>query len=140
MIPVTTKDAPVAGDAVNHSDIFLTIENVVPDPVSVPPYEESVVSDYSKLTYRIPYDFLGVTRNGWKFFIVKTEDGFNIEMIQSETQRILRRHFNAVHSNIVYDTMCLSQDGILTALYLEKEKARVVWYRTDNLIDAILKN
>ena len=61
-------------------------------------------------------------------------------MIQSESQRILRRHFNAVHGNIVFDTMCLSQDGILTALYLEKEKARVVWYRTDNLIDAILKN
>ncbi len=119
----------------------LNIETgIYEEPVSVPPYEESVVSDYSKLTYRIPYDFLGVTKSGWKFFIVKTEDGFNIEMIQSESQRILRRHFNALHSNIVYDTMCLSQDGILTALYLEKEKARVVWYRTDNLIDAILKN
>ena len=186
MIPVTTKDAPTELTKEEHSDLFLTIQNVVPDPVSyklyvhidyyssyvdedskvqsginyiqtllyplniengtyedpvsVPPYEESVVSDYSKLTYRIPYDFLGVTKNGWKFFIVKTDDGFNIEMIQSETQRILRRHFNAVHSDIVYDTMCLSQDGILTALYLEKETARIVWYRTDNLIDAILKN
>lgn len=185
MIPVTKRDAPT-GDNDVTTDIFLNIQNVVPDPVSyklyvqidyyssyvdeeskvqsginyiqtllyplnietgiyeepvsVPPYEESVVSDYSKLTYRIPYDFLGVTKSGWKFFIVKTEDGFNIEMIQSESQRILRRHFNALHSNIVYDTMCLSQDGILTALYLEKEKARVVWYRTDNLIDAILKN
>ena len=186
MIPVTTRDAPAGEDKENQTDSFLTIQNVVPDPVSyklyvqidyystyideeskvqsginyiqtllyplniesgtyeepvsVPPYEESVVSDYSKLTYRIPYDFLGVTKNGWKFFIVKTEDGFNIEMIQSESQKILRRHFKAVHSNIVYDTMCLSQDGILTALYLEKENARVVWYRTDNLIDAILKN
>ena len=186
MIPVTTRDAPAVEDKENQTDSFLTIQNVVPDPVSyklyvqidyystyidedskvqsginyiqtllyplniesgtyeepvsVPPYEESVVSDYSKLTYRIPYDFLGVTKNGWKFFIVKTEDGFNIEMIQSESQKILRRHFKAVHSNIVYDTMCLSQDGILTALYLEKENARVVWYRTDNLIDAILKN
>ena len=185
MIPVTTRDAP-SSDTEEHSDLFLTIQNVIPDPVSyklyvqidyyttyvdedskvqsginyiqtllyplniengtyeepvsVPPYEESVVSDYSKLTYRIPYDFIGVTKSGWKFFIVKTEDGFNIEMIQSESQRILRRHFSALHSNIVYDTMCLSQDGILTALYLEKEKARVVWYRTDNLIDAILKN
>ncbi len=185
MIPVTKRDAPsVDNDETTES--FLTIQNVIPDPVSyklyvqidyystyvdeeskvqsginydqtllyplnietgtyeepvsVPPYEESVVSDYSKLTYRIPYDFLGVTKSGWKFFIVKTEDGFNIEMIQSETQRILRRHFKAIHSNIVYDSMCLSQDGILTALYLEKDKARVVWYRTDNLIDAILKN
>lgn len=186
MIPVTTRDAPVAADTEDRSNIFLTIQNVIPDPVayklyvqidyyttyvdedskvqsginyvqtllyplniengtyeepvSVPPYEESVVSDYSKLTYRIPYDLLGVTKNGWKFFIVKTDDGFNIEMIQSESQRILRRHFSANHSNIVFDTMCLSQDGIITALYLEKEKARVVWYRTDNLIDAILKN
>ena len=186
MIPVTVKDAPAITKKDESVDSFLTIQNVVPDPltyklyvqidyystyideeskvqsginyiqtllyplniesgsyeepVSVPPYEESVVSDYSRLTYRIPYDFLGVTKNGWKFFIVKTEDGFNIEMIQSESQRILRRHFKANHSNIVFDTMCLSQDGILTALYLEKEKARVVWYRTDNLIDAILKN
>ncbi len=186
MIPVTTKDAPAAADTDELTDAFLTIQNVVPDPVSyrlyvqidyystyvdeeskvqsginyvqtllyplnietgtyeepvsVPPYEESVVSDYSKLTYHIPYDFLGVTKNGWKFFIVKTEDGFNIEMIQSESQKILRRQFKVAHSNVVFDTMSLSQDGILTALYLEKEKARVVWYRTDNLIDAILKN
>ncbi len=186
MIPVTTKDAPAVADTNEQTDAFLTIQNVVPDPisyklyvqidyystyvdeeskvqsginyvqtllyslnietgtyeepVSVPPYEESVVSDYSKLTYRIPYDFLGVTKNGWKFFIVKTEDGFNIEMIQSESQRILRRQFKVAHSNVVFDTMSLSHDGILTALYLEKEKARVVWYRTDNMIDAILKN
>ena len=186
MIPVTVRDAPSLADKDDNTDSFLTIQNLVPDPVSyklyvqidyystyideeskvqsginyiqtllyplniesgsyeepvsVPPYEESVVSDYSRLTYRIPYDFLGVTKNGWKFFIVKTEDGFTIEMIQSESQKILRRHFKANHSNIVYDTMCLSQDGILTALYLEKENARVVWYRTDNLIDAILKN
>ncbi len=185
-IPVTTYDAPSAIQKEDLTDRLLTIQNVVPDPVSyklyvqidyyttyvdedskvqsginylqtllyplnietgayeepvsVPPYEESVVSDYSRLTYRIPYDFLGVTKSGWKFFIVKTDGGFNIEMIQNESQRILRRHFKVSHANIVYDTMCLSQDGILTALYLEKEKARVVWYRTDNLIDAILKN
>lgn len=186
MIPVTTKDAPSIKGIDDNSEVFWTIENVIPDPVSyklyvqinyystyvdedskvqsgvnfvqtslyplniesgvyeepitIPPYEESVVSDYSRLTYRIPYDFLGVTKNGWKFFIVKTEEGFNIEMIQSENQRILRRQFKADHNNMLYYAMALSQDGIITALYLEKENARVVWYRTDNLIDAILKN
>jgi len=109
-------------------------------PVTIPPYEESVVSDYSRLTYRIPYDFLGVTKSGWKFFIVKTADGFNIEMIQSESQRILRRQFNVDHNNMLFDSMSLSLDGIITALYLEKDAARVVWYRTDNLIEAIIKN
>lgn len=184
MIPVTTKDAPSISED-DGKDSFLTIENIIPDPVeyklyvkidyytsyydeelkvqsginyvqtllyplaveaglyedpvSIPPYEESVVADYSRLTYKIPYDFLGVTKNGWKFFIVKTDDGFNIEMIQSENQRILRRHFNVDHKNILFDTMTLSQDGILTALYVEKDFARVVWYRTDSLIDNIIK-
>mgnify|MGYP004451059575 FL=1 len=186
MVPVTTKDAPSANGLNDNSEVFWTVENVIPDPVSyklyvqinyystyvdedskvqsgvnyvqtllyplniesgvyeepvtIPPYEESVVSDYSRLTYRIPYDFLGVTKNGWKFFIVKTGEGFNIEMIQSENQRILHRQFKVDHNNMLYDAMSLSQDGIITALYLENEKARVVWYRTDNLIDAILKN
>jgi len=119
----------------------LNIENSsYEEPVSIPPYEESVVADYSRLTYKVPYDFLGVTKSGWKFFIVKTDKGFNIEMIQNENQRSLRRHFTVNHNNILFDSMRLSSDGILTALYLEKEKARVVWYRTDSLIESILKN
>lgn len=185
MIPVTVKDAPMITGTDDNAEVFLTIENVIPDPaaykiyvkidyystyvdeeskvqsginylqtllyplnveqglyeepVSIPPFEESVVADYSRLTYKIPYDFLGVTKNGWKFFIVKTDDGFNIEMIQSENQRIMRRHFNVDHNNILFDTMSLSQDGILTALYVEKDTARVVWYRTDSLIDNIIR-
>ena len=186
MIPVSKKYIPLVKGINENSDVYLSIEGVIPDPasyhlyvqvdyfssyvdedskvqsgvnyiqtllyslnveegifeepVSIPPYEESVVADYSRLTYRIPYEFLGVTKNGWKFFILKNDDGFNIEMIQNENQRILRRHFKANHNNILYNTMSLSQDGIITALYIEKEKARVVWYRTDSLIDAILKN
>ena len=186
MIPIVTKDAPRIKEHDENSEIYLTIENVVPDlinyklyvqinyyssyidedskvqsgvnfeqsllyplnieneqyeePMIIPPYEESVVSDYSRLTYKIPYDFLGTTRNGWRFFIIKTDDGFNIEMIQADTQRTLRRHFKTNHNDIWYYTMALSSDGIITALYLEKENARVVLYRTDSLIDAILKN
>ena len=83
---------------------------------------------------------MGVSKSGWKFFIVKTESGFNIEMLQSENQRILRRQFKVDHNKIIFDSMSLSLDGIITALYLENESARVVWYRTDSLIDAIVKN
>lgn len=186
MIPVNTKDAPSVKGLDDNSEVYWTIENVIPDPVyyklyvqinyystyfdedskvqsgvnyvqtllyplnvekgvyeepvSIPPYEESVVSDYSRLTYKMPYDFLGVTKNGWAFFIIKTEDGFNIEMIQQDNQHILRRQFKTNHNNIWYYTMALSHDGILTAMYLEKDCARVVLYRTDSLIDAILKN
>ena len=110
------------------------------EPVSIPPYEESIVVDYSKLTYKIPYDFLGVTKNGWKFFIIKTDEGFAVEMIQNESQKILHRNFELDHAENLFYDMSLSSDGIITALYVDKEKARAVWYRTDSLIDAILKN
>lgn len=116
------------------------IKETYDDSVSIPPYEESVVVDYSKLTYRIPYDFMGVTANGWKYFIIKNQDGFNIEMIQNESQKILRRHLDVNQQNNLYYDMHLSPEGIITALYLDKDTARVVWYRTDSLIDAILNN
>lgn len=186
MIPITKSTIPLMNEKNDNSEIFISIENVVPDPtdyklyvqadyystyfdedskvqsginyvqtflypfdiqsevyekpLSIPAYEEYVVSDYSKLTYRIPYDFLGVTKNGWKFFIIKTDSGFNIEMLQNENQRILRRQFKVDHNNVIFDSMALSLDGIITVLYLEKNSARIVWYRTDSLIDAILKN
>lgn len=187
MIPISKSTIPLIKGQNDNSEIFISLGNVVPDPVNyklyvhvdyystyfdedskvqsgvnfirtllypfdienglyedplvIPAYEESVVSDYSKLIYRIPYDFLGVTKNGWKFFIIKTENGFNIEMIQSESQRILRRQFKVDHNNILFvDSMSLSLDGIITALYVEKSSARIVWYRTDSLIDAIVKN
>lgn len=114
-------------------------DGIYEDTISIPPYEESVVSDYSRLTYKLPYDFLGVTKSGWKFFIVKTEDGFNIEMIQNENQRILRRHFAMNHKDILYYDLSLSKEGIVTALYLKKDNAHIVWYRTDELINSLLK-
>lgn len=186
MIPLQKKDAPKITDS-NNNEIYLSIENVIPDKNSytlyvqinyfssyvdedskvmsginflqsnlytlqiqdgiysyedsivIPPYEENIVAGYSRLTYQIPYDFLGITKNGWKFFIVRTQDGFNVEMLQNENQRILRRQFKTNHHEIFYDTIFLSDEGILCAMYLQENGAKVAWYRTDNLIDAILK-
>ncbi len=186
MIPITSKNIPALENPNNDNEVYVTLENVIPDlneyklylkidyytsfldeeskvqsginftqtllcsldcetglygeSVSIPPYEESIVVDYSRLTYKIPYDFLGVTDNGWKFFIIKTDTGFTIEMIQNESQKILHRNFEVNHNDNLFYDMSLSADGIITTLYVDKEKARIVWYRTDTLIDAILKN
>lgn len=180
MVPIAEKNMPLIKGIDDTSEVYLTVENVIPDEndyklyakvdyystyvdeeskvqsginyvqtvlytldidsasfvdsITIPPYEEYVVADYSRLTYKSPYDFLGVTKNGWKFFIAKNDEGFNLEIIQSESQKILRRQIAADHNDIIFNSMYLSADGLLTVLYLEKENARVVWYRTDNLI------
>lgn len=185
MIPIEEKNIPLIKGIDDNSQVYLTVENVIPDVnnyklylktdyystyvdeeskvqsgvnyiqtilytfdietaayednVSIPAFEEYVIADYSRLTYKIPYDFLGVTKNGWKFFIVKADDGYNLEIIHTENQRILRRHINADHNEVMFNSMNLSSDGLLTILFIEKDSAKISWFRTDSLIESILK-
>ena len=97
-----------------------------------------VYGDYRSLYDTISYDIQAEKDFDYDGFRNKV-DVYNREMIQNENQRLLRRHFDVKHRDNLFYTMSVSQDGIITALYMDKEKARVVWYRTDNLIDSILK-
>lgn len=114
-------------------------KGVYGEPISVPSYEQSVTEQYSRLVFEIPYDYMGVSQSGWHFFIVATQNGFNIEMVQPETQRILRREFPMPRKDIFYYSFCLSETGIISGLFASPENTSVVWWRTDSLIDSILK-
>lgn len=184
-VPVKTSSVPVVTpESVNanaeQSDLFVTVENVVPDcyaerlyvkvdyyfphideesktqsgidyvktsvypldiesgkfgeAVNIPAYEESVTEDFSKLTYKLPYDFLGVTKNTWMYFIITTDDGFNVLMLQPGTQNVIKRNIKIDHKNTLYYSLSLSDEGIISALLCEKDRARVVWWRTDSLL------
>jgi hypothetical protein len=109
-------------------------------PVAIPPYEETVSEDYSKLVFKLPYDFLGVSKSGWLFFIISTTDGFNVEMVQPFSQKIIRRHLDVNHKKVLYYSMSLSDSGIISALLVNQDTAKVVWWRTDSLAAAILKS
>lgn len=106
--------------------------------IGIPPYEEAVTEDFSRITYRLPYDFLGVTKSGWLYFIVTTESGFNIEMIHSGTHSIIRRKLDVDHKEELY-SFALSDEGIISALLADKNGARIVWWRTDSLLAALIK-
>lgn len=190
-VPILTSKVPlISPESVNYnassSDLFVTVENVIPDcysqrlyvkvdyylpyideeskvqsgvdyiqsmicplnietglyqePVNIPPYEVSVTNDFSKISYHLPYDFIGVTRNNWFFFLITTEKGFSVEMIQPGTQNFMKREFLVDHNQILYYSFALSKEGIISALLSDKEKSRVVWWRTDNLIEPKLSS
>lgn len=189
-IPVLASKVPlISPESVNYnaspSDLFVAVENVVPDsyserlyvkidyyipfideeskvqsgvdyiqsmvyplnieksvyeePMNVPPFEVSITEDFSKISYSLPYDFLGVTRSNWFFFIITTENGFSVEMIQPGEQNVLKRQFDVNHSEILYYSFSLSKEGIISALLADRENARIVWWRTDELLDSILR-
>ncbi|MCI1208058.1 MAG: hypothetical protein LKF96_01255 [Treponema sp.] len=109
------------------------------NPLSVPPYQDTETDGFSKLTYNIPYDFLGVTDSGWLFFIIATNDGFTIQMVQGNGQKILKRTIALDPDKLLYYTFSLSSNGILTGLFVRRDDARVDWWRTDSLIAELVK-
>ena len=186
-IPINTKDVPripLESLGIEESDLFITVENVIPDcttrklyikldyyvpfidseskvqsgidyfetlvypldvetgvygePINIPVYEESVTEDFSKFTYKMPYDFLGVTKNGWLYFIISNDKGFAVQMIDSNGQHVLKRQFEVSHKDTMFYSINLSDEGIISALLARKDKANIVWWRTDSLIASIL--
>lgn len=107
--------------------------------LSIPPYSEEISEKFSKETYEIPYDFLGVTENGWMYFIVNTDEGFNLQMVQIEGQRILKRKILLDRDECPFYAFNLDRRGIISALLVKKNNASVVWWRADLLLQAVIK-
>ena len=108
--------------------------------IDVPPYEDVSSDRFSNETYQIPYDFLGVTETGWLCFIVSTEDGFRIQLVQENGQRILKRDIHMNRAETFFCDFDLSKEGIVSALIVRKEKALVCWWRLDSLLQAFIKD
>ncbi len=110
------------------------------EPIEVLSASGELTDGFSGEQYSIPFDFLGVTENGWLFFIVSTSKGFEIQMIQGDGQRILRRDLDIDRKKLLYYNFDLSNSGILSALLVKNEQAEVVWWRTDSLIQSVINN
>lgn len=110
------------------------------NPVAIPAHEQFLTESYNRIVYELPYDYMGTTRSGWHFFMVATQAGFNVQMMQPETQRILRRQFEVPRNDVFYHAFSLSDGGIISGLFASKDDTSIVWWRTDLLIDSILRN
>ena len=110
------------------------------EPIIIPPYRESTVEGFGSEVHNIPYDFIGITDNGWMFFMVANEGGYDIQMVQASGTRILKRHLAMDRKKILYTAFNLSNAGILSSLNILGDKAQMSWWRTDSLIQAVIKN
>lgn len=104
----------------------------------IPPYEDVITDGFSKITYKTPFDFLGVTELGWFFFMIPDNTGYIVQMIQPNGQKIIKRHIEYDRTNTVFQNFTLSETGIISALLAKKDNCQVVWWRTDTLIETIL--
>lgn len=110
------------------------------EPVLIPSYHENTVKGFGSEIHEIPYDFIGVSNSGWLFFMIATESGYEVQMVQGTGQRVLNRKLLLDRQKILYTTFNLNNTGILSALNIYNDSARVSWWRTDSLIQAVIKN
>lgn len=108
-------------------------------PILIPAYEEVLTQGFSKQIRKNPYDFLGISSSNWMFFTITTDQGYVVQIVDSSGNKVLKRLLQFDNNKVVYHSFSLSNEGIVSALLAYKEKADVVWWRTDSLIDALLK-
>lgn len=109
-------------------------------PIQIPIYEEEITQGFTKLVYKNPYDFLGVSNNNWLFFTITTEQGYIVQIVDSSSSRVIKRLLKFDNNKILFQNFSLSGEGIISALLASKEQADVVWWRTDTLLDSLVNN
>lgn len=82
------------------------------------------------------YEFLGVTVGGHLFLLSPAEGSYYELLILNTEGRVVERiKIVLKDTDLLYRTFSLSQEGILTALLCEEEKADVAWWRCDQLLE-----
>lgn len=114
-------------------------EELYEKSIEIPSYVEEVTSGFSVEKYEIPYDFIGVTESGWLFFMLASDDGLDIQIVQDDGQKIMKRRLPLNRNECLYYTFSLDNTGIISVLIVYKDKAVVDWWRTDTLIQALIK-
>jgi hypothetical protein len=109
------------------------------DPIGIPPFESTQNKNLSKTGFTEAYDFLGLTDSGWFFFYFPDETGYTVQMVLPREQTVLKRHLDADITRLLYYSFSLSDKGIISALLADEKRVAVAWWRTDAVIDTLLK-
>ena len=105
--------------------------------IDIPSYEGVDKDNLGTVSFKKPYEFLGLTSNGWLFLTTPQEGGYALEVMDSRSKRIHKRLLSVNDDELSYNTLMLSNDGIISALLATPYNASIIWWRTDSLIGEI---
>ncbi|HUX13448.1 MAG TPA: hypothetical protein VMW87_10495 [Spirochaetia bacterium] len=86
------------------------------------------------VTYQ--YQLVGAAPGQHLIFLSQEDNNREQLLVMNTGGRVVRRRYISVEdSDLVYKTFALSPEGILCALLVWDNRAKVVWWRTDKLFD-----
>ena len=126
-----------AGIEADSSVIWvMNVENGVWERhIDIPFFEYTVIRQNRRVTYRMFYSLLGMTRNGRAVLTFPVEAGYSILIISTDASGVQYRGFIDVdNEEMQFNAFSLSADGILSALLVDDWQVRLVWWRTDRFM------
>lgn len=107
--------------------------------IDIPSYDGVDKDNLGTVAFKKPYEFLGITSSGWIFLSTPQDGGYALEVMDKRSHRSHTRILSVSDSELAYNALMLSSDGIVSALLATTNEASVVWWRTDALIGEIRK-
>jgi hypothetical protein len=93
-------------------------------------FEEKKIPDISL------YEFLGVNESGCFFFIkMKDTTTYILQILNSKGKLLKKLKFQIDDRDLMFIFFNLSKKGILSAIIIETSQVRVVWWRSDKIIE-----
>lgn len=105
--------------------------------IEIPSYEGVEKDSIGTVSFKKPYELIGITASGWAFLSTPVPGGYTLEILDTRSRRVHRRTLSVSDDELAYNVLTLSTDGILSALLATPNEASFVWWRTDALIGEI---
>jgi hypothetical protein len=103
--------------------------------MDIPFFEIQVTENNRRVTENLFYSMIGVARQGRVFFSFPVDGGYSILIFSTESLEQRRGFIRVEDEELQFNAFDLSGEGILSALLATEWQARLVWWRTDGLME-----
>ena len=84
------------------------------------------------------YEFLGVNEDGYLFFTkMKDSTTYLLQILNPQGKLLKKMKFQIDDRDLMFICFTISKKGILSAIIGENTQVRVVWWRSDKIIEQI---
>lgn len=123
---------------ISYDKSFLYIFNIETKryerKIDIAPYEGTETTSAGIRHFKKVYGLLGVTAHNWCFLTTPLPDGYILELIDLQSNKIYTRTLSVSPEELTYNAFNLSPDGILSAILAGNDQAAIVWWRANEII------
>ncbi|MDR3160823.1 MAG: hypothetical protein LBU28_04330 [Spirochaetaceae bacterium] len=103
--------------------------------MDIPFFESQITENNRRITENLFYSMIGVARQGRVFFSFPMDGGYSILICSTDSLEQIRGFIRVANEELQFNAFDLSGEGILSALLATEWQARLVWWRTDGLME-----